>query len=92
MPELMTKLRMFCSDLEQYDIAYPPISERYRVKGDHRIDSDVKLWVKYLLILRTCAQQGNLERAQNIYDELLKSDQELWKRMGEAAEALVDSE
>ena len=92
MPELMTELRIFCSDLEQYGIAYPPISERHRVKGDNRVDSDVKLWGKYLLILRTCTQQGDLKRAQNIYDELSRSDQELWKRMEEASEALADSE
>ena len=92
MPDLMTELRLFCADLGQYEIRYPPISERYRVRGDNRIDSDVKLWGKYLLILRTCAQQGDLERAQNIYDELLRSDQELWLRLEETAEALADSE
>ena len=92
MPNLMTELRIFCSDLDQYKIPYPPVSERYRVKGDNRVDSAVRLWGKYLLILRTCAQQGDLKRARNIYDELSRSDQDLWKRMDEAAEALADSE
>ena len=92
MPDLMTELRLFCADLEQHNIRYPPISERYRVRGDNRVDSDVKLWGKYLLILRTCAQQGNLKRAQHIYDELSESERELWDRMEETAEALADSQ
>lgn len=92
MPELMTELHQFCLDLEEYRIPYPPIFERYRVRGDNRVDSNVKLWRTYLLLLRTCAKQGDLERAQNIYHELSKNDQELWGRIEEAEKALADSQ
>lgn len=91
MSDLMIELRMFCADLEQYDIRYPPISERYRIRGDNRVDSVVKLWREYLLILRTCTQQGDLERAQNIFDELSIFYQKLWERLEEAEEARAEN-
>ena len=92
MPYLMTELRRFCLDLEQYDIAYPLIFERYRVKGNGRVDSVVILWRNYLLLLGVSASQGDLKRAQNIYSELSKDERQLWERLIEAEEALADSQ